>query len=257
MKTQSRQSGLTLTEMTAVIAAMALLVSLAVPAIRAFFNSFECRSGARAMISAVLASARAIAAKEHRYAGIRFQQDLAGSQYIIFIVHEEPMKMGNLSNGFRAVQGLKPIKLPDSIGVIDLKLGVLGDRLPDFSEDWQLRDTTTFSIIFSPSGKLIIHEVRVRNRDGVYQPNNDDDNSQKHSMDDIFNSPYNISKFGIGKFVQDDYPEFGFGPEPSRNRFVIYDKNQFGKLDAAGRFNYLDSLEIIYINPYTGTIINQ
>ena len=256
MKTQSRQSGLTLTEMTAVIAAMALLVSLAVPAIRAFFNSFECRSGARAMISAVLASARAIAAKEHRYAGIRFQQDLAGSQYIIFIVHEEPMKMGNLSNGFRAVQGLKPIKLPDSIGVIDLKLGVLGDRLPDFSEDWQLRDTTTFSIIFSPSGKLVIHEVRVRNRDGKTEGTQ----TATVSGDDLFNTQSKVNA-GIGMFYQDDYPDLGLAQEPSRNSFIIYDRQKFKQAYEKGQpyTGYLVQLrpEMIYINPYTGTIINQ
>lgn len=240
--------------MTAVIAAMALLVSLAVPAIRAFFNSFECRSGARAMISAVLASARAIAAKEHRYAGIRFQQDLAGSQYIIFIVHD--FDKTGLAPGFRAVKGLKPIKLPDSMGVMDLKLGVGGDGSvldTDVIDPW-LTDTTTFSIIFSPSGKLVIHEVRVRNRDG---------RTDDGSNDDIFNTENNVNA-GIGMFYQDDYPELGLGPEPnkrpesSRNSFIIYDRIGLAKLEPGEkRRNYLSGLEVIHINPYTGTMINQ
>ena len=74
MRIRTKQSAVTLTEMTVVIASVALLVGLGLPAIRAFHDSFESRSGARSMISAALASARAIAAKEQRYAGIRFQK---------------------------------------------------------------------------------------------------------------------------------------------------------------------------------------
>ena len=118
-----------------------------------------------------------------------------------------------------------------------------------------ITDASSFSIIFSPNGKLIIHEVRVRNRDGIYQPDNAI--PTKVSMDDIFNSPENIQNLGIGKFIQDDYAQIGLGAEMSRNRIIIYDGNQFDKLDAQGRFNYLNSIEPIYINPYTGTIIKN
>ena len=92
MKAKSRQSGLTLTEMVVVIAIIALLVGFGVPAGRTFINSFETESGTRSMISAALASARAVAAREQKYAGIRFQKayDPAGllkaPQYMIFIV---------------------------------------------------------------------------------------------------------------------------------------------------------------------------
>jgi len=57
-------------------------------------------------------------------------------------------------------------------------------------------------------------------------------------------------------FIQDDYAELGLGAESSRNRFVIYDKIRFDKLGPTERFNYLSSLELVYINPYTGTIIS-
>ena len=66
----------------------------------------------------------------------------------------------------------------------------------------------------------------------------------------------NIATYEVGKFIQDDYAELGLGAESSRNSFVIYDKIRFDKLDAIGRFNYLSSLEPIYLNPYTGTIIS-
>ena len=277
MSSRYKQTGLTLTEMMVVIATISLLVALGLPAVRVFLDSFESRGGGRSMISAALSSARAIAAKEQRYAGIRFQQDLAGNQYMIFIVHD--FEKTGLNPGFRAVEGLKPIKLPESLGVMDLmvrinhgthwtdaedlldepiKAAYLDDTEPqNFGPDRKNRfitDTSSFSIVFSPSGKLIMHDVRVRNRDGIYQPNNG--LSGKVSMDGIFNSPDNITNYGIGMFVQDDYAELGLGAESSRNRFVIYDKIRFDKLDAENRFNYLRSLELVYINPYTGMIIS-
>jgi hypothetical protein len=229
------------------------------------------------MISAALSTARAIAAKEQRYAGIRFQQDLAGNQYMVFIVHD--FQKTGLNPGFRVVESLKPIKLPESVGVMDLmvrinhgthwtdaedlldellKVAYLDDTDPqNFGPDQKnkyLTDTSSFSIVFSPSGKLIMRDVRVRNRDGIYQPNNG--LSGKVSTDGIFNSPDNITNYGVGMFVQDDYAELGLGAELGRNRFVIYDKTQFDKLNATGRFNYLSGLELVYINPYTGTIIS-
>jgi len=267
MRTRSKQSGLTLPEMVVVIATIALLVGFGLPAIRALLNSFESQSGAKTLISTALASARAIAAKEQHYAGVRFQQDSAGNQYMVFIVHEEPARMSNLTIGFRVVKGVKPIKLPEKVGVVDLiydpgLLNPPGDGIVDNDIEMNnvnvLRDTMTFSIIFSPSGKLVIHDVRVRNRDGIYQPDNG--TSDKVSMDDIFNSLVNINNYGVGMFIQDDYPEMGLGPELSRNSFVIiYEKEKFEQARGMGRAwsDYLAQMapDRVYINPYTGTMI--
>jgi type II secretory pathway pseudopilin PulG len=278
MRKKIEQSGLTLTEMVVVIATIALLVTLGLPSIRSLLCSFEANCAARDMISAALSGARALAAKEQHYAGIRFQQDSDGNQYMIYIVHD-PQKTG-LSPGFRALEGLKPVKLPQNTRVTDLIVRVNHNPTPVGAQDSQdtplqvinlddmnaqnlgtdgkniyVVDTTSFSIIFSPNGKLIMHDVRVRNRDGIYQPDNTI--PAKVSTDDIFNSPENILNLGIGKFVQDDYAHLGLGAESSRNRIIIYDQRQFDKLDAQGRFDYLKSIEPLYINPYTGTIINK
>ncbi|MFC1635981.1 Tfp pilus assembly protein FimT/FimU [Planctomycetota bacterium] len=265
MRTRTRQFGFTLTEMTLVVATIALLLGLGLPAVRMLLNSFESESGTRSMINAALSNARAIAARDQRYAGVRFQQDSDGNQYMIFIVHD--FEKTGLSPGFRAVYNMKPIKLPGNSGIMDLMVRTnrgTGSTdaaspldeplLPAHLDDTTyIRDASTFSIVFSPSGKLVVRTVRVRNKDGVYQPDNGV--SGKVSTDSIFNSPINITNQGVGLFVQDDYADLGLGAESSRNRFVIYDKSYFDKLDLQQRFNYLDDLELIYINPYTGTMI--
>lgn len=278
MKTKSRQSGLTLVEMTTVVAIVALLTAFALPVIRTFFDSLGSAGSVKGMISAAMASARAIAAKEQRYAGVRFQkayhEDDQDSQYMVFIVNDPDVT--GLAWGFRAIEGIQPIKLPDSIGVMDLivrtnhgtsfaaaestsdRLIAAGDlddtnpvNLDPSGRNIYVTDTTAFSIIFSPTGKMVLHDVRTRNRDGNYRPVN-----LNNSMDDVFNSPVNIETNNTGMFVQDDYAHLGLGAESSRNRFVIYDKIEFDKMNGNTRYSYLYSLDIIYINPYTGTIVS-
>jgi len=259
----------------------AVLTVLSLPAARSFFGSLATSGNTRGLISSALASARAIAAKEQRYAGIRFQQDLKGNQYIIFIIQDPALG----AYFFRAVKGIEPIKLPDNIGVTDLSVrkdhrtdpqgaestdyeqiqaGYLDDSNPaNIDSDGRniyITDTTTFSIVFAPSGKLVIHEVRVRNREGDYRPDNSLNDPVYFSMDDIFNSPENIANFNLGMFYQDDYAHLGLGKEFSRSSFVIYNKTDFnGTNNAQQRYDYLMKLNLkpVFINPYTGTIINS
>ena len=263
--------------MTVVIAAIVLLGSFGLPAIRTFLESFESGTGARPVISAALASARAIAAREQKYAGIRFQKaynpegPLKASQYMIFIVND--FDKTKLAPGYRAVEGLKPIKLPDSIGVMDSEL--INQKIisvptwePSSNHPVDLTDLTTFSIVFSPTGKMVIHDVRVRNRDGIPDSPGELGNP---SADDVFNKKDEVDN-GIGMFYQDDYAaqdwrlryypqNFGFGKEPSRRSFVIYDRQEFKRAYDIGRAysGYLVKLipDVIYINPYTGTMIEK
>jgi len=288
MRTRSKQSGLTLPELAVVIATIALLVGFALPAIRALLNSFETQSGAKTMISAALSTARAIAAKEQRYAGVRFQQDLAGNQYMIFIVQDPKI----MAYGFRAIEGNKPIKLPDSIGVMDLcrvrrdynpsnyqtyivgETTITSDAMITGQSD--LTDITTFSIVFSPSGKLVIHQVRVLNRDGFVDRENT--RNLEFSYDDVFNKKQQVDRKhdgygkndvppGAGMFYQDDYfdpdlntdGDLGLGPELSRKSFVIYEKDKFRQAynDGDALTDYLaqTARSMIYINAYMGTMI--
>ncbi len=277
MKAIKAQQGLTLIEMTVVIAVIVLLVGLGLPAVRAFFSAFESEGAAKSMISAALTSARAIAAKNQRYAGIRFQTDLHGRQYMVLVIQEPDM----LAWGFCAAKGAKPVKLPESIGVTDFTIVTSRNtvnpinsqeiRLDDpalggdglINEPFEVIDTTTFSIVFSPSGKLVVHGVQVRNRDGYV----DSASNRGISSDDIFNKKAQVDA-GIGMFYQDDYfgaswsmySNLGLGPEPSRKSFVVYKKDKFEQAYEKGSAwsDYLVMLtnEIAYVSPHTGTLIS-
>jgi len=267
-----QKSGLTLIEMTLVVATIALLVGFALPAVRALMNSFESEGGVKSMINAAMSSARAMAAKNQQYVGVRFQhactsadpavplEGLAeASQYIIFIVHD-PAATG-LAAGFRAVEGLDPVKLPDRIGVMDVR-GIGAGT--DLGAPTEFNDATAFSVVFSPSGKLVVHDVQVRNRDGVYQPDNTAGGADKSSDDQVFNSPANICALDVGRFIQDDYLTWGLEKESSCTSFVIYERGAwreaFQQSDVTVRSEYLDSLiqrKTVYVSPYGGRLISS
>jgi len=263
--------------MAMVIAVMALLLGAGLPAVNMLLKSFESGQTAQGVISAALTSARALAVKERRYVGLRFQpaynrsaadplDPLAAPQYMIFIIHDpEAAPDGTgLANGFRAIEGHKPIRLPESVGVMDMTLVNRPSALvfteepidtdAEIDSPDELRETMTFSVVFSPSGKLVVHEVRVRNRNGTT------DGSSPQSMDDVFNTQVQVTAPNpAGEFLQDDYPALGLGQEYSRKSFIIYDRIEFRRAFEAGRAwsDYLVRLvpDATYINPYTGTII--
>ncbi len=215
MRTKAKQSGVSLMEMVVVIGAVALLGTLSLPAIRAFNKSLGSVGSVKAMISASLASARAIAAKEQKYAGIRFQKrSQQDSQYMIFIIYDPKLPRdgfaGNL--GCRAIEGIEPMKLPENIVVV--------------------RDRATgnpnVTILFSQSGKLVIHDLWVKKR--------------LTGNDDVFNTQININ-LGTGMFLEDSTIE------ASQNRLVIR--------EIKGKTGQLVQEEDVYINPYTGRIIRK
>ena len=283
VRNHSDKTGFTLTELLVVMTIMLMLAVVAIPAAREILKSFESASNMRTVIDAALCNARAIAAREQCYAGVRFQHDLKGRQYMIFIVHDpaaapwqinlnrDPYVTGTgLTDGFRALEGRKPIALPENTGVMDLKvkdsmlvtdgdIEIVGnDAASDarIDEGRELMDTTTFSIVFSPAGKLVIHDVWVRNRTGRIDTHSDV-GDLLYNPDDVFNTQTNVEN-GNAMFYQDDYPRLGVIEESSRNCFVLYDKKEFDKVDADKRWSeYLRGLDVIYINPHTGEIVNK
>ncbi|HIJ66859.1 MAG TPA: prepilin-type N-terminal cleavage/methylation domain-containing protein [Planctomycetes bacterium] len=289
MRTDKSKTGFTLVELLTVVSVMLLLAVLGLPAAKQVLDSFESSLSVRHLISSALGNARAIAAREQAYSGLRFQQDLAGNQYMIFIINDpapspsaadlanDPTLTGTgLANGFRAVTGCKPARLPANVGVMDLMVrsdpcdaGNVGDR-PIVDADLNnsvsgnlvdgrniyLTDTTSFSIVFSPSGKLVIHEVRTRNRHGRFESNENVDWSKDGAFNTLTKITDAVNQYGM--FVQDDYAERGLGQELSRNSFVIYDKRRLDLVSMNKRWtDYLQYLEVLYISPYTGRIINK
>jgi prepilin-type N-terminal cleavage/methylation domain-containing protein len=261
-----------LVELLVAIGIVAILVGLSIPAINALQKSYDS-TGADGMISAALATARTLAISNHQYAGVRFQKaynkkgPLEADQYMIFIIYDGN-KLTNWDCGFIAIEGYKPIKLPANIGVIDnmvkinytlpakncvqinerplvasdLDDGISANLDPNDNYNRNITDISTFSIIFSPAGKLVYHAIRCGN---------------KSTSDDVFNTRGNvIAEPPTGLFIEDNHDDFGIGAEMSRTKFVIYDRQKFKKLTtAAQRWKYLKDLKPIFVNPYTGQFI--
>jgi len=245
MKRQNKQFGMTLIETTVTVAVVSLLAVLATPSIRAYFDALGSPAEVKGAIGAAFASARAIAAKEQHYAGVRFQQDSSGKQYMIFIINDpnlvdaaavaDPLHPFKETNGFRAAEGFNPIKLPENIGVMEVV-----NQNTDIDDADKVIDKTTFTVIFSPAGKLVIHFAPVL-RAGTY--------------DAIFNNNPTLSNVMFEDDYRNTYP---FLQESSVNSFIIYDKTEFSKMDVLTRYwDYVNQLDVIYTNPYTGTIIQQ
>jgi len=265
-------------EETLVVAIVAVLLALALPAAKHLFNTLQTPAGVKAMIGSALASARAIAAKEQQYAGIRFQhacyRDAQGNiqpeesprkmpQYMIFIKYcPVGQTASNDQDTFTAIEGIEPIKLPENIGVMDLLLTSATnqtesiDRDSEITNDRDLLDTTTFSVVFSPAGKLVVRAVLARNRDGLTS------GMAERSEDDIINT-WGQVKEGYAMFWQDNDTFNGqiLREEQSRRSFIIYDRTVLRSLPVGEKYSrYLEDLaqrEMIYINPYTGTFINR
>lgn len=268
MTRTSRQSALTLVEMLAVLAILSILFVIGLPAAKKILESFDSSANVRSVISAALGNARSVAMSEGVWAGLRFQQDKLGNQYMILIRYDYDAT--GLASGFRAVESRKPMKLPESIGVMDLywynstksrEEPIADDSILDPSKQGAvaITNTTTFSIIFSKEGRLVTHDVQVMVRDIRFVP--PPPMNYEPSQDDVFNTQLNVDAAAAANppkriFYQDNYPALGLYKEPSRNSFIIYDKKKLAAVPAGKRWTqYLSSLPLEYVNPNTGELM--
>lgn len=261
---------MTLTELLVVVAVMTILLGISVPVAQRLMSSFESSTGVRHLINAALSNARAIAVRQQAYAGVRFQQDKDGHTYMIFIIHDpsydptkapEPLGTG-LANGFRAVTGRKPMQLPEDVGVLanvflDSNTNAQNDALVDTAAE--LTNASTFSVVFTPQGKLVMHEVQVRNKDG----RTDSTSTPTVSNDTIFNVLTKVNT-GIAQFYQDDYPNpdipanpnLGYPKEDSVQNLIVFSKKQLAAVADSKRWTgYFSNRDVDYISPYTGELI--
>lgn len=241
--------GFTLTEMLVVMAIMTILMAVAIPAVKKLSASMEQSGGVKPLIEAALSNARAIAVREQKYAGVRFQMDATGKQFLIFIVHDpdaSPDGTG-FANGFRVVDGRKPMALPENVGVIAEEVYYSNIY---FQNPAGVNDATAFSIVFSPSGQFVVHQVRVYSSDGL-----------ANSNDRVFNDE-NKFKNGFAQFRRDGLISdvdalAGFRQEYSVQRIIIYDKSEFEKHKNSAWTLYLSGLNSEYISSYTGELIKK
>jgi len=245
-----KQFGLTLTELLVTMAIAAVLMAVGVPAARRLTSSLQEAAGASKLIAAALSNARAIAVREGRYAGVRFQQAADGRTYLIYIVHDPAATM--LANGFRAADGRKPIALPENAGA--LTGSIYTDAALTADKDWT--NANTFSVVFDKTGKLVIHPVRVRNKNGK---------TDGTSKDTVFNIKANVD-LGVGMFYQDDFPnpsipanpDLGLAEEDSVNSVRVYDKKALANVFVNKRWTgYLSTLNALMVSPYTGELIGE
>ncbi len=127
------------------------------------------------------------------------------------------------------------MKLPENIEAMEI---VADDT--EIDDEAKVLDKTTFSIVFSPSGKMVVHLVRVAS------------NNVKDMVFDQMPHQYAM-------FQEDSDGTPPYKQEPSRRMFLIYDAREFRRAYNDGRpcTGYLGGLTPLYINPYTGTIISQ
>jgi Tfp pilus assembly protein PilE len=257
-----RTRAVTLTELLVMMAVMVILLAIAAPVAQKLAQSLGNSAGARNIIDAAMTSARAIAVREHLYAGVRFQQDNTGRQYLVFIINDP--NATSYVNGFRAVKGRKPTALPEGVGVMSCRVqqSYTDDKSDDrdltsinpltaadqyLDSDVEMNDATTFSIVFSSSGKFVTHLVRVSNRG---------------SNDKVFNTPTKVTN-GEALFRQDESesptPSVGYQEENSVPSFKIYERSKLAKVAANKRWSgYLSTFSTEeYVNPYTGELVKK
>lgn len=214
--------GFTLFELVVAVSIIACLVAVAIPAFSSLRASYESSCTLPTLESA-LNSARAIAIKEQKVAGIRFQQ-YGGKQYLYYIIRsqDDANSINDPAIPFCLVNGIKPICLGSQIGIAvpEVTKGNLIDE-----------NTTKCTVLFSPSGRLVIKNIFIRSRT---------------SEDTVF------GKNGI-------FPEEKTGAA-SCMALAIYDQKKWKECVSTSGMqddtDYVKSLKQHFINTYSGELLN-
>ena len=226
--TSSRRAGFTLVEILVVIGIIVIAISLVLPPATKIFTTAS-DAQARQLFSAMLGAARGKAIENQSYALVHCQIGVDDSCWIAVMVHNQD------TNKFEPAEGYLPQQIPGNIafGEISSKFVNGGNYISDaLDSDDELRDFTTFNIIFTPSGALAPSD---------YTPQIDTDTK-------IFGGNGATAKQKIW-----DVPA-GLN-EPTVKAVTIF---PYKSLVAAGnRANWLEENgQFLCINPYTGRLIS-
>jgi len=286
MRHKRKADAFTLVELLVVVTIIGIMLGLTMPSFNTMMKSQQAAS-AKTLIRTALAQAQIYASSNQKYAGLRFQPDADGRPNIILIEHAPRCLVTDLSGvitednvaeRFTAIPNAKPVALPEGIGVISLEVltpPIVGN--PGFQENSNqyldnftdnrscLLGASTFTIIFSPTGQLIIKSVVVRERQLTDTFGNLVDLTFGSYA--RFHTPLAIPK---PRFYQDNY-KFKFGTniwpwfndsikwcdrEDSTYGMYIYEEEPMLAANKDLRYTeYISLLKPILINTYTGKLI--
>ena len=164
-----RQWGVTLVELVVVISIMALLLGVAVPGIRALKRAFHSEDAVISMVDTALMTARSLALERGRYVGVRFQKRdqssnvspsegtlrrvIEAQQSMLFIEDSKPDDNAENASAFRVMPGKRPVDLP--MGNTLLGMPENSTEMFDLLDPNQVRVFSTFSVVFSPNGRVV------------------------------------------------------------------------------------------------------
>jgi len=264
----ARPAGFTLVELLPVMAIIAVMALLVLPGFTRMISSNK-EGAALNQIRAALVEAQVHAAQPQKYAGIRFQFEkngwADGRQYLVLIENIN-------DDEYRAAPNAKPTALPEGVGVIDYSMLVqypvnqsqIDDNNYNLSDNNTnpngLLGSTTFSILFSPTGQLVVKNLHIYRWD---------------EYDQVFNNQVLVESIPIkGQlpppllYYDNNNPSWGTKItnsalwcwyETSAKGFYIFEVNKMLQdVNPGTRWSdYIGTVEVepVLINMYTGTIL--
>jgi len=230
----------TLIELMIVISAITLILSITLPSIVGMFGA-GADAQAVNIVTAQLMAARSKAVCDATYAGVHVQlgnpdHGLGGQCWlaVVEIVERQPNLVFGKSEGYA------PIRLPG-----DIALGELSTRSVSGSGYNQTGvanedDFTTFTIVFSPSGKLV---TQVEGQDIAFK-----------TTDVLFSSDPNL---GVWKLdVANRNTNGGSAGEPGATALTLFEYGKYvSRSDAAAKRDYLEEAgQFLPVNVHTGQL---